>query len=148
MFVTGQNPLSAHVYDPGIQVTYPTLKSRVLCFGRDLQLLRTRLQVLARAYDAVEVSSIEELETLPTEPTFQLVLLCHTLSSVESQASAAIIQQRWPHAKIMALTSGVSGAPYEQADAIVLSAQGPVVLLQAIDRLICRSSPQPSRLPH
>lgn len=117
-------------------------KSRVLCFGRDLQLLRTRLQVLARAYDAVEVSSVADLEALPAEPAFALVLFCHTVSPEESQTSAAIIEWRWPHAKIMALTSGISGIPYERADAVVLSNQGPAVLLQAMDQLIRRSTPQ------
>lgn len=127
-------------------MSLPSAKSRVICCGLDLQLLRTRTQVLTRTYDAVEVSSVAELEALPAEPPFQLVLFCHTLSLDQSEAFAATAQRRWPQAKIMALTSGVSGAPYEQADAFVTSAQGPAVLLKAIDLLIRRTALLPVTL--
>ncbi len=111
-------------------------KPRVVCFGRDLELLRTRVQVLSRRYDAVEVASVDQLAALPAEPAFDLVLLCHSLSREECRASAEIAEQCWPQAKVMVLTAGGSEALYERADAVVASIQGPVVLLQAIDRLI------------
>ena len=113
-------------------------KPRVLCFGRDLQLLSTRLLVLTRSYDAVEVSSVEQLEDLPAEPPFELVLFCHSLSPKECCAAAEIVQRRWPATKILALTTAGSEAPYEAADAVVVSIQGPAVLLKAIDQLIHR----------
>ena len=113
-------------------------KARVVCLGRDPQLLRTRLQVLVKTYDAVEVSSVEELGELPAEPAFDLVLLCHSLSWEECRASVQIAEQRWPEAKILALTTGGFQTPYERADAVVASLQGPVVLLKAIDQLIQR----------
>lgn len=113
-------------------------KPRVVCLGRDLQLLRTRVQVLARSYDAVEVNSVQELGDLPAEPPFELVLFCHSLSREECCAAAEIVQRCWPKAKILALTKGGSEVPYERADAVVVSIQGPVVLLKAIDQLIHR----------
>ncbi len=113
-------------------------KARVVCLGRDLQLLRTRLQVLVKRYDAVEVSSVEQLGELPAEPAFDLVLLCHSLSREDCRASVEIAEQRWPEAKILALTTGGFQTPYERADAVVAGLHGPVVLLKAIDQLIQR----------
>lgn len=117
----------------------PKHKSRVLCFGRDLDLLRTRTQVLARKYDAVELSDVDELECLPAEPAFDLVLLCHSVSLEDCRTSAEIVRDRWPQAKVMALTTGASRVPYGEADAVIMSLQGPVVLLRAIDLLMQQS---------
>ena len=129
------------LYDPPIHVTAYTQNFRVVCFGRDLELLRTRIQVLARTYDVVEVSSVDELEALAAEPAFDLVLLCHTLSPEECRASAELTQQRWPQAKVMVLITGASSARYEKADAVVMSIQGPAVLLQSIHQLMMRNDP-------
>ena len=118
----------------------PFHKARVVCSGRDLPLLRTRLQVLVKSYDAIEVSSVRQLAELPGEPAIDLVLLCHSLSPEECSASAEIVRERWPAAKMLALTTGGFRTPYERADAVVLGLQGPVVLLQAMDRLIGRGA--------
>jgi hypothetical protein len=91
--------------------------------------------VLAKHYDAVLVGSLEEMRALPADKQFDVVVLCHSLSSDECDLAAAIVRDRWPAAKILALSVERSSC-WTSADRIVRGLDGPSALLQAIDRLL------------
>ena len=115
---------------------------RVLCLSRDQRLLETRGMVLAKHYDAAIVGSIEEMRALPVVTQFDVVVICHSLLPEECDLSALIAKERWPKAKIVAL-SIMRPAYRSFADQVVRGIDGPEILLQAIDR-VTRASPRSS----
>jgi hypothetical protein len=110
-------------------------KPRVLCISRDSHLMRTRQLVLATQYEVVSVDSIEGIEALPTDQDFDLIVLCHSLSSEECDQCVEIASTRWPQAKIVALSVERADCS-EYADRVVRGMDGPRFLLQTIDRLL------------
>jgi hypothetical protein len=114
-------------------------RARVFCLSRDQRLLETRGMVLAKRYDAITVGSIEEMWALPVASAFDVVVLCHSLSAEECDLSASIARERWPQAKILALSVDSSSC-WTFADQVVRGLDGPSVLVQTIDRLL-RSRP-------
>ena len=113
--------------------------SRVLCFSRDPQLLKTRGMVLATSYEPVMIGSLAELQALAGGPAFDVVVLCHTLSPQECQRSTSIVRRQWPRAKILALSADHESCR-EQVDEVVECMAGPRLLLKTIDRLLQRGN--------
>jgi hypothetical protein len=114
-----------------------------------LQLDRFRLQsgslnvvgLLLRNIEPLR-GSIEEMRALPVVTQFDVVVICHSLLPEECDLSALIAKERWPKAKIVALSIMRPG--YRSfADQVVRGIDGPEILLQAIDRLT-RASPRSS----
>jgi hypothetical protein len=91
--------------------------------------------VLAKHYDAVSVGKIEEMLALPAEKQFDVVVFCHSLSSRECDLAGSVVRQRWPDAKILALSIDQSSC-WTSADRIIRGLDGPSVLVQAINRLL------------
>jgi hypothetical protein len=108
---------------------------RVLCISRDPRLLESRHLVLARKYETVTVGSVEEMSSLPASGQFDVIVLCHSLSSEECEVSAELVRVRWPNAKIVALSVEQDGC-FDGADEIVRGLDGPRVLLGTIDHLL------------
>jgi hypothetical protein len=107
----------------------------VLCLGSDQRLLEIRGRVLATHYGAVSLGNIEELDALPATKQFDVVVLCHSLSSEQCDMATTIVRERWPKAKIVALSR--EGSSFlTAADQTIRSLDGPSVLLQAIDGLL------------
>lgn len=111
------------------------LLPHVLCFSRDQRLLETRGMVLSKHYNAELVGSIPELKALSPDTHIDTVILCHSLSPEECDLSASIVRERWPKAKILAV-SGERPSCWTFADKVVSGIDGPSVLLQAIDSLV------------
>ena len=107
------------------------LPYRVLCFSRDPRLLETRHWVLEKRFDAVTILSIAAMEQQSSlGRSFDLVLLCHTLSAEECESAFAIARQSWPHAKILGLVaSEPSACDPPLFDGVVPGLDGPRVLL-------------------
>ncbi len=109
--------------------------TRILCFGRNPVLLHTRHAVLSKRYDVVSVGSLEELGALPSTSAFDILLLCHSLTTQESAAATQIARHRWPGSKILALTCLGSECAEVGADLDLSALDGPVGLLNAIQDL-------------
>ena len=75
-----------------IAMSTSSSRPRVVCFGRDLELLRdAHAGFWPEAYDAVEVTSVDQLAALPAEPAFDVVSpLSIALCREECRASAEI----------------------------------------------------------
>jgi hypothetical protein len=108
----------------------------VLCFSRDPLLLKTRVAVLERQYRVVPVGSLAEILELPFGSTFDLVVLCHTVSDEDCRNARAFIKARWPSAKVLSMTTGSRSCGVEQGEIIVRGLDGPPALLQRIDSLL------------
>lgn len=98
---------------------------RVLCFSRDACLLQTRRMVLASRFEVVAIGSLEEMQKLPNDQRFDVVLLCHTLSREECDLARDIAHRRWRSAKILALSVERSSC-LEYADRTIRDWTAPV----------------------
>ncbi len=116
-------------------MSFPT-RQHVLVVSRDDRLLSTRTLILARLYETTGLADVSEMETLPPESRFDLVLLCHTLAPEDCEYASKMIRERWPRAKIVVLVSGQTGCLSPAADRTLSGGDGPRVLLQTIDQLL------------
>jgi DNA-binding NtrC family response regulator len=109
----------------------------VLVFGRDYQLVHTRSLILEKAGFRVRTAaSLPDLHQLLAEPTMDVMLLCHSLSTEECDQALALTQQRWPRIHTISLTSGSSGCNSEPIDAVMNAVDGPAKLIQEVSRHI------------
>ena len=113
-----------------------TDKATILCFSGTPALLASRVAILRKKYSVVPASTVEELESMPPGSSFDLVLLCHTLSKEESLTIRALLLQRWPAAKILSMTKGVESCEAVDGETAVRGLDGPVVLLQRLHALM------------
>jgi CheY-like chemotaxis protein len=83
---------------------------RILLAGNDSRLLATRAAVLAKTGGAVVYSNpMETLSILDSNETFDLVVLCHTLEESDVAAIVDKVHQKICGAKILMVTSELSG---------------------------------------
>ena len=105
----------------------------VLVFGRDYQLVHTRSLILEKAGFRVRTaSSLPDLHQLLAEPTMDVLLLCHSLSTEECNQALAMTQERWPRIQSISLLSGGSGCHSEATDAVMNASDGPAKLIQEV----------------
>jgi DNA-binding NtrC family response regulator len=109
----------------------------VLVFGRDHQLIHTRGLILEKAGFRVRTaSSLPDIHQLLSEPTMDVLLLCHSLSTAECNEALAMTQERWPRIQTISLISGSSGCSSQPTDAIMNAADGPAKLIQEVNKHI------------
>jgi len=75
------------------------------------------------------------MELVPLEKAISLVVLCHTLTSEEYDLSASIVRERWPGAKIVAVSEDPTSS-WNSADGIVRGIDGPSVLLKVLESVL------------
>ncbi len=110
----------------------PTSAS-VLVFGRDDQLVHTRCLILEKAGFRVHTAaSIPDLEQLLSQPTMDVMVLCHSLSPQDCDEALILTHERWPRLQTIALVSGSSNCGSEFADAVIETAEGPAKLVTAV----------------
>src|ERR1700712_3463984 len=100
-------------------------KALVLCLSRDQRLLKTRVAVLAKQYQVVPVSTVEEMMYLPNGTMFHLILLCHTLRKEDCDGAREIIRQRWPAATMLSMTKGDQSCSAKDGEMAVRGLDGP-----------------------
>jgi hypothetical protein len=74
---------------------------RILLVGNDFGCLRKRARALNRAGVQAIAADPNELETHVGGETFDLVVLCHTLSDVQRRIASESARGRWPRIKVM-----------------------------------------------
>ncbi len=98
----------------------------VLVFGRDYQLVHTRSLILERAgFHVHTASSLPDIQQLHSEPSMDVMLLCHSLSRQECDEALIIAQKRWPQIQTIVLVSGSSDCGSSSADAVMEATDGP-----------------------
>jgi DNA-binding NtrC family response regulator len=104
-------------------------------FGRDFQLVHTRSLILEKAGFRVRTAScLPDLHQLLSEPTMDVMLLCHSLSTAECDEALAMTTQRWPRIQTISLLSGSSGCNSQPTDAIMNATDGPAKLVQEVSK--------------
>ncbi len=74
---------------------------KILLVGEDFSLLATRAAVLAKTGMDVVPSGPLELRMHLGGEKFDMVVLCHTLRSVERKSVMAHARRRWPQARML-----------------------------------------------
>ena len=114
--------------------------SQALQIGNDPLLLRSRTGLLRTAglQSLVLVGLAEALDRIPSA-TWDVAILCHTLSSADRAAVIAALRRRNPHAPIL-LIGRRSYTPDAEADGVdlVLSAS-PAKIIAALRDLLMRT---------
>ncbi|HSY37412.1 MAG TPA: hypothetical protein VK814_16790 [Acidobacteriaceae bacterium] len=109
----------------------------VLVFGHDYQLVHTRSLILEKAGFHVRTAhSLPDLQQLLSEPSIDVMLLCHSLTIEECAEALTLTHQRWPQIQTIALVSGSSDCASASADATMEATEGPAKLISAVRRHI------------
>ena len=88
---------------------------KILLVGQDARLLETRAAVLAKVQATVVCRDlVESLKILEGE-TFDLVVLCHSLSDNQADEITGVIRRRWPRTKILLVVSNLSQERFHKA---------------------------------
>jgi len=109
---------------------------KLLCVGRDVQLVESRVQILSVHFSARAVNSAGGLKTLGEE--FDVVLLCHSLEGEERSAATHYVRKRWPSAKLLQIVKAGRTQESDGADAEVGGIAGPRALLRSVEELLSR----------
>ena len=109
------------------------VSASVLVFGRDYQLVHTRGLILEKAGFRVRTaSSLPDIHQLLSEPTMDVMLLCHSLSIQECDEALLLTHERWPHMQTIALVSGSSDCGSQSVDTVIEATDGPAKLITAV----------------
>lgn len=136
------------------QGLYRMCNCKLLCFGRDAQLVESRVRILSLHYSAAGVNSVGNLRTL-RDQEFDVVLLCHSLASEDRRAAILFIRERWPNAKLLQIVNVRRGQELCGADAEVGALDGPRALLRSVEELLSAQpghvfrgcEPKPAQMP-
>lgn len=97
----------------------------VLVFGRDLQLVQARSLILEKAGFHVRTAfSLPDIQQL-SEPSMDVLLLCHSLSILECADALAITRDRWPLIQSIALVPGSPDSGPNSIDIDIDSTEDP-----------------------
>jgi CheY-like chemotaxis protein len=84
--------------------------SKILLAGNDFRLLATRAAVLAKTPASVSVTCCNAWEAMMVleSESFDLVVLCHSLSTQQTSDITARVHQRLPKARILLVVSNIA----------------------------------------
>ncbi len=104
--------------------------AHVLVISRDQMLLQTRQLILGTYFQVQTAGRVVEAEALMGKCTFDLVVLCYSLSDDECHQLAALVARQIPPPKILALRVPGNGCVSTIADQMLLVEEGPYALLK------------------
>jgi DNA-binding NtrC family response regulator len=126
------------------------MPARILLYGIDAALLRTRAGVLESAgfQVAVAIRLLEIEQALLSEPS-DLLILCYTLTPEECrQALASALECNVGIQTVLLVQAGFVSSPQRHYDAVFDAFQGPGELVATVSRILTRNQPEKShRLP-
>jgi DNA-binding response OmpR family regulator len=82
--------------------------TKILLVGDDFRLLATRAALLTKTGASTVCCSAAEMQKDLEGESFNLAVLCHSLSEEDARSSAALVHRRWPEAKVFLVESSVS----------------------------------------
>ena len=80
---------------------------KILLIGDDFRLLATRAALLTKTGASTVCSNPAEMHKDLGRETFDLAVLCHSLSEEAAREAAGYVHRRWPEAKIFLVESSV-----------------------------------------
>ncbi len=130
-----------------------SVQHRILCCGSDKRLLETREWILEKHFEVIPVDGPIATAALPDGQTFDLVVLCYSLSGKAYDDVVEIARRRWPGAKILTLWTGIAEPQRPVADDSFDAFFGPQAFLSKINEMLGlrteahgRPTPLPSRM--
>ena len=82
--------------------------SKILLVGQDFRLLATRAAVLEKTHASVVCCNMMEALTILDSESFDVVVLCHSLSEAQVSEVADAVHRRWPRTRVLMVVSDVS----------------------------------------
>lgn len=104
--------------------------SRVLIVSRDEMLLRTREMILGAFFSVNGAGRVSEARALLAGSSFDLILLCHSLSDDECQQVLDLVEELEKRPLILAFNGPGNGADKPWADQQLGTDAGPYGLLK------------------
>lgn len=122
-----------------------TASGSILMFGQDTQLLQTRAWVLERGgYAPGSVATLAALGSAVSDPVWDLLILCHSLSREDLSAALTVTTARAPALRTLVLDA--EGTLFAEDDSAWLDVwTGPIGLLARVRLLV---DPIPPQLIH
>ena len=110
--------------------------TRVLVYGHDLALLETRRLLLEHAGFAVTIALDHRTATdLLTAQSFDLFILCHSLSLKDCEGALEFTRSLHPGVKNLILSTAVTGCSGDTGDATLSAFAGPRTLIETVNQL-------------
>ena len=104
--------------------------ARVLVVSRDEMLLRSRAMILGAFFAVRGAGRFNEARALLTSETFDLIILCHSLTPDEGERLATMAHQRSPRCQVLAMSASSRGILRPWADRQLGVDAGPYGLLK------------------
>jgi CheY-like chemotaxis protein len=111
------------------------MKDRILLVGDDRILLSTRAAIVSKRWSAECASAKNSLQALRKKP-FDLIILCHSLETVDRASLVHAVRQHFPDIPILALERAQETATHLPVDARAVSSEGPLEMCNAIEALL------------
>jgi len=125
--------------------------AHVLVISRDEMLLQTRELILGAFFQVDGAGRIREAEALISKQSFDLIVLCYSLSASDCARIAELIQNKSPRPKILSLRAAGTMTPVPAADAELMIEAGPYGLLKKSAEILgvdLKAKAQPAQLHH
>ncbi len=108
----------------------------ILMYGTDPHLLRSRQAVLVSgSYRVCTASDLPGVALALKSASYDLFILCHSLSRQECEQALVLTFAQWPTLKTLVLNAGMVGCQsYGDAEAFDIM-RGPASLLTTVDHL-------------
>jgi DNA-binding NtrC family response regulator len=111
----------------------------ILVYGRDTGLLQTRQWLLeASGYRVLTATEISEVKGLVAEEGIDLLILCHSLSTEETQEALAAVAAPRPKIHTLIMAAYYGSHPSGMPDAVLEVMDGPAQLVSVVERLVQR----------
>jgi hypothetical protein len=107
-----------------------TFDARVLIVGRDQMLMQTRGLILGTYFHVETANRVSEAVTQFAKHSFDLVVLCHSLSDDEYSQMNSILELVEPQPKVLTLNFPEKSAERNGTDYSLSSLDGPYALLK------------------
>ena len=107
----------------------------ILCVGRDRLLLQSRKRVLARRFQVEIVLALAELEAVSAGRSFDVIVLCHTLTAQERKRAIETVCKKFPRSKILALKREFETSSGSFVDRELCIEDGPDALVRTVSAM-------------
>jgi hypothetical protein len=111
-------------------------QATLLCVSANADLRETRRRVLLTRYAVVAVSSVDALHEQPATTSFDVLVLCHTLSAKEISRAIRLARERWPGIRILSISALYTSSVVPGADAVLGGLAGPRAMLSVVANLL------------
>jgi DNA-binding response OmpR family regulator len=122
---------------------YMAERQRILCYGSDDFPILSRKLVLEHAgFLVTTTTAAQEFQRLVGSGLFDLVILCHSLSSLDWQTALQTVHEQRPPLRCLSLDAGNRDA----IDGIVSIMSGPRSLISSVKAVLGNSGDTPADL--